>query len=106
MRIIRIAEKYKCKCDDVFYAKEIRKIKVSLGKNRIGRRHTELYKDESCKELVYEIERGCPRVMRDGVYRMYELIGNFQKFIYVICVDNGVRKNEVEGQKYKYKYEE
>jgi hypothetical protein len=65
---------------------------------------TTLYYDEQCTQEAYKIMRGCSRPMKDGVFRIVDLTKHFKKYVYIVCIDNGVRREGAKGVKYKYIY--
>jgi hypothetical protein len=67
---------------------------------------TTLYYDEQCIKVAYEISRSCSRPMKDGIYRIVNFAKTFKKYVHIVCIDNGVRREGTAGVKYKYNYEQ
>lgn len=97
----RIAAKYACKAECTLYSK-VKRIKTYM---RTTVYETTLYYDADCTEVAYTIVRSSSRPMKSGVFKIENPYRKFKKFVYVVCVDNGVRRGEVIGVKYKYNYE-
>jgi hypothetical protein len=42
--------------------------------------------------------------MKDGIFRITNFSKTFKKYIHIVCIDNGVRREETKEIKYKYNY--
>lgn len=93
-------------CDRVYYYRCERKIHKSLGKYKIARLDKFLFRDEGCTDIAYKISGWSQRIMKSGVYRL-DVEGNLptKEWAYIVCLDNGVRKEPTEETKIKYRYE-
>jgi hypothetical protein len=65
---------------------------------------TSLYMDEQCTELVCKLHGYCPRIMKSGYYKLFDTFKRFQQYVYIVCVDNAVRREATSKVKYKYTY--
>lgn len=98
----RIAAKYAYKAECTLYSK-VKRIKTYMGTFVY---ETTLYYDADCTDVAYTILRSSSRPMKSGVFKIEKRHRKtFKMFVYVVCVDNGVRRGEVIGVKYKYNYE-
>jgi hypothetical protein len=68
------------------------------------RTETSLYMDEQCTELVCKLHGCSPRIMKSGYYKIFDTFKRFQQYVYIVCVDNAVRRETTNGIKYKYTY--
>jgi hypothetical protein len=68
---------------------------------------TSLYTDEQCTKLFCKLYGSSPRIMKSGYYNLFETFKRYKPFkqcVYIVCVDNGVRREETNKIKYKYTY--
>lgn len=98
--IHRIANKYADKAECTLYSVARRYVNY----HGTHSYETTLYHDEQCTQEAYKILRSCPRPMKDGIFRITNFSKTFKKYIHIVCIDNGVRREETKEIKYKYNY--
>jgi len=100
----RLPAQYQSKVERTLYSKCV----ASPGAREGLHTHaytTTLYADEQCTEEVFTLSWASPRILKDGVFRLREMYGTFQQYVYVVVIDNGVNRIATTGQKFKYQYD-
>jgi hypothetical protein len=66
---------------------------------------TTLYADEQCTQIAYTLSRGARRIMKSGVFRLFNVFQTFVQIVRIVCVDTGVRREATNRIKYEYHYD-
>jgi hypothetical protein len=67
---------------------------------------TTLYNDAQCTDVLCVLSWSTQRIMKSGVFRLFDRYRKFNHLFYIECLDNGVRRVTTDDVKYKYLYQE